>query len=484
MKSEIFVVNAVKSSDKAFSAVAEHIDCLDADRLVKLLQSPAKVKQEEKRLGLAQDQMFVYLEKIIRDSFERRPLPRLTYESLLALLKNDVQKHLSKILDWPAGDVLQTLFSVPALQDTLVFLGSATSRIPANAILLLSEILKRDHAQRLQNTYATTSNNWEIILKNEEWLESDAVQKLLESEAGITSPNPYQVLAGLIDEYNSMQESEEKPDEEAMLTGHLGALSLLSIRRRISSIINNFYEQSIQSAGNLPKSPIMRFLAPLINIYELGYVAKGIKQFMDTSSKLREILPIQDYSSTSIEEDKVDFFKPLMFFEEKTYSVSGYQLGNFEIRCTVDGKEQTILKVMGAPEWVCQQLKQDIPQLVPVKLRGEGDTLSERLLNTFFPLEPEGIARLREAINNMESAFIQAVVLSSDGSIPVIPNIWGYPIPDRLQFDELPVANDPEYVTDIDEHIAKLMSRYGYADNAVRRGVKRRQEESDQTEKE
>jgi hypothetical protein len=482
MKSEIFVVNAVKSSDKAFSAVAEHIDCLDADRLVKLLQSPAKVKQEERRLGLVQDQLFVYLEKIIRDSFERHPLPRLTYESVSVLLKNDVQKHLSGALDFPAeDDVLQTLFSVSALQDTLVFLGSATSRIPANAKLLLSEILKRDHAQRLQNTYATTSNNWEIILRNEEWLESDAVQKLLETEAGITSSNPYQVLASLIDEYNSMQESEEKPDEDAMF---LGALSLLSIRRRISSIINNFYEQSILNAGNLPKSPIMRFLAPLINIYELGYVAKGIRQFMATPSKLREILPIQDYSPILVEEDKVDVSKPLKYFEEKTYTVSGYQLGNFEIRCTVAGKEQTILKVVGAPEWVCQQLKQDIPQIVPVKLREEGNTVCERLLNTSFPLEPEGIARLREAVSNMESAFIQAVVLSSDGKISGIPNVWGSPIPDRLQFDELPVANDPEYVTDVEEHIAKLMSRYGFADNVVRRGLKPRQQEPDQGEKE
>jgi hypothetical protein len=482
MKSEILVVNAVKSSEKAFASVAAHIDCSDLERLMKVLQSPERVKQEERRLNLSKDQLFVFLEKAIRDAFEQRPLARLTREHLSALLENDLQKHLSKLLDCPVDEVLQSLFSVPSLQDTLEYLDRNASRFPANAKLLLNEILKPNNAQKLQNTYAATSSNWEIILKNEEWLEHDAIQRLTESDVATATMTPFQILGSLIDQYKATLDIEA--DKTSTDVGQIDAIGLLELRRRVSSIINNLYEQSITTSQSLPKSPIMQFIVSLIYIYELGYVAKGIHEFINTSSKLKELLATKDYFPMSIEENKVNAVKPLVYGEEKIYTLSGQEIGNFEIGCTVDGKEQTILKVIGAPEWVCRQLRQDIPQLTPLSLRGEGNTICERLLNISFPLEPERTMKLREAIGNMEPAFTQAVVLSSDGKISGIPNVWGSPIPDRLQFDELPVANDPEYVTDVEEHIAKLMSLYGLADNVVRRGVKPKQQESDQREKE
>lgn len=474
MKSEIFVVNAVKSSERAFSAVARHIDCRDLESLIKILQDPEKIARAARQLGLPKDQVFTFLAQVIHEAFKRQPVTRLTLGHLRALMDVKLQRQLAQGLNYPAQDVLQEIFSVPALQETLEYLGIDATKIPANAKLLLNEILKPGFAQQLEINYMATANNWEPIIENEGWLEDAVESKLLDLVSDDNVANPYQALAQLIDKYKEALNTDL--EVRATQPDQIDALGLLEIRRRLSWIIERLYDQAIEISENIvstqPDSPIMRLLTPIIYIYELGYVAKGIEHFLKTSYKLQDILPANGFFGMPVDEEKIDSTRALVYSEEKTFTLHGEPVGNFEIKCLTNNNEQILLKVNGAPIWVCQQLKKDIPNLAPKDLDPGGDQLYEQLLNTSFPIIQAEITKLKEAVYSLGPDFTQAVVLASDGMLKAVPNAWGDPIHAKLPYDGLPATNDPVYDITVDDLIAYQHTRYGYSEKALRRGMK------------
>ena len=121
---------------------------------------------------------------------------------------------------------------------------------------------------------------------------------------------------------------------------------------------------------------------------------------------------------------------------------------------------QNILHATDIKAWVFHQLSKDIPRLTPDELSLIGDQLHERLLNTSFPLLDPQIQRLKEVINELDLAFIRALVLCCETPIDRLPDLFRVELSDRVPYKELPAVNDPLYPKEVEDIIALHRATY------------------------
>jgi hypothetical protein len=88
-------------------------------------------------------------------------------------------------------------------------------------------------------------------------------------------------------------------------------------------------------------------------------------------------------------------------------------------------------------------------------------SLSQRLLNTSFPiLEPE-IRLLQIAVEELGDRFVQAVALACESPIEQIPEIWRKSISHRLPYSDLPAQADPLYSFGVEQIVLRHQHDYG-----------------------
>jgi hypothetical protein len=478
MKSEIFVVNSVRTSERAFSAVAEHIPSTDVSALLKVLQSSRRLRQAAVAMRVDYDKVFVHLAKAIDAAFNRQPVVHFSRDHMRMLLNADVQSLLKDVLACDPRDTLQTLFSVPHLQDTLDYVTEGRlSGLPTSAAYLINELLRSDRAQKLEFDHTTTSSNWERIVVDEEWLAPESGKRLLASSKARSVSTPVRALAEFLERSRQSEEEAVKID----LPGHqsIGPLGLLELRRRLSWIVEQLQTHALEdaenAAGAMLASPSMQILRPLLYLYEFGYVKQGLKAYMDYTRPLESLLPKQGLEVYSVDESKVIPTSNLSFAGEEPYIVAGQRVGTFSIKCKLSGQNelQTILRSTEVSGWAYDQLQQDIPRLRPNDLSPEGTGLADRLLKTSFPiLEPE-VRLLRQAVDQLGDRLTQAIALSCEKPILQIPDLWRGRVADRLPYMDLPARADPLYSEGVEDIIVRHQRTYDQVNRAIKvvRGI-------------
>jgi hypothetical protein len=464
VKSELFVINNVKFSEQAFSAVAELIPCRDLRELLKILQRPEELRKAAANLRVEYEAVFTHLEKAILDAFNRQVVARLTRDHLRLLQNADVQYALSELLGCEPNSALQTLFSVPSLQQTMESLtaGSAPS-LGSNAAQLLGELLKLHRVQQLELDYVTSENDWEPIVNGEEWLSplaADAL-KLVASGERITSSC---ALAEFVNK--TLEDKSETEGINLARPNVLGPLGLIALRRRLmwiqESLRNEIIECGKRAAATIPGSPSVKMLFPVLQLYEFGNIAKGLSSYINHGHVLKDLLPMNSETTSNVDQDKVVQDRPLVFSGESKYDLAGDQVGTFGISCylTDQRQPQNILRVTDVKAWVYRQLSQDIPKLTPAELSTTGEQLYERLLNTSFPLLDPQTRRLREVINKLDLAFLRAVALCCKPPIDQTPDLFRGELSFHLPYEELPSVADPLYPKEVEDIIELHKSTY------------------------
>lgn len=458
MRSELFVINSIESSERARSAVAELIPGRDAHDLRKVLQNSDKLRQAAASIRVNYEEIFEHLEKAIVDVFNRKTPVHLTKEHIRLLQNADVQSALVSLLGCAPDAVLQTLFSVSALQETLEYLtNSQAATFQAHAAQLLGEILKPNRAQQLEFDYNTTENDWEPIFEGEQWLSPAAEKLLMVSVATDVRTKSCQALAEFINRVKEDNSDASKIDLNKSNT--LGPLGLRELRRRLAWILESLHKETIEGAEkvamSLPGSPSVHLSLPVLQIYEFGNIAQGLRDYLNHAHTLRDLLPEKTVVLHDIEMERVIYESPLVFSGDQLYQVAGNQVGKLEIKCTLRDQHnpQTILSVTDVKAWIYHQLSHDIPKLTPDDLSLVGDQLHEQLLNTSFPvLEPQ-TRLLKEAVNTLDAAFVRAAALSCNVLIENIPELFRSKMASRLPYQELPCKTDPQYSQGIEEII-------------------------------
>jgi hypothetical protein len=478
MESELFVVNSVKASERAFSAVAEHIPSIDESALLKVLQSPRKLQQAAMNMRVDYDQVFRHLEQAIVEAFSRRTMPQLTREHVRLLLSADVKPLLADVLGCSSQEALQTLFSISSLQDTLDYLTDGRiSRLPANATQLMSEILRPDRAQRLEFEYTTTENNWEPIFIEEEWLSPRAAELLLKSDKLKSARTPFQALAELVDQSQEVEEGISEIDLHRSDT--IRPLGLLELRRRLFWIISRLHDQALEYAGNaarsMPASPSIQLLLPILHMHELGSIAQGLEAYINHTHVLWDLLPKDSFVGIAVDQDSVIRDRALIFSGEGLFTVADREVGTFEIKCALHTQRnpQLILRAHDVPAWVYNQLQQDIPKLTPNDLSPIGIELHQKLLFTSFPILEPQVRLLKEAVEQLGAEFDQTVALSCESPIEQIPGLWRESLAHRLPYQDLPAKTDPLYPEGIEQIIARHQRNYNqpYYSLRIVRGI-------------
>jgi hypothetical protein len=468
MESELFVINSVKTSERAFSAVAEYIPSMDVSALLKVLQDRHKLRQAATAMRVDDSKVFTYLQQAIMEAFSRRAMPQLTREHVRLLLNADVQRLLSGVLGCSPQEALQRLFSIPALQDTLDYLAEGrVARLPTNATQLVSEILRPLHAQKLEFDYTTTENSWESILKNEEWLSPASAALLMQSDKFKSARTPFQVLAELVDQ--SQEREEDTSEIDLYRSDIIRPLGLLELRRRLSWIISRLQDQALDDAGkaatNMPASPCLQLLPPLLHLYKMGAIAKGVKAYINHTHLLLELLPKDSFVGVKVDQASVVRDHALIFSGESQFTVADREVGTLEIKCVMHTQRnpQLILRAHDVPVWVYNQLQHDIPRLTPNDLSPIGNELYENLICTSFPILEPQVHLLKKAVEQLGDQFVQAVALSCESPVEQIPELWREIFIGHRPYQDLPAKVDPLYPEGVEQIIARHQRYYNQA---------------------
>ena len=323
MKSELFVINSVKFSEQAFSAVAELIPSVDVRDLLKILQNSERLRLASRNLGVEYQAIFAHLERAIVAAFNRRTVVHLTREHLQLLRNSDVQHALSELLGCVPNAALQTLFSVQSLQETLEYL--CAGNIPSlgsNAAQLLSEILKPHRVQQLEFDYVTTENDWELIVDGEQWLSSSASEVLMKAFAFGGQITPSRALAEFIKK--TLADKSETERIDIGRSDVLGPLGLIALRRRLTWIRENLGKEIIEcgerAAMSMPGSPSVTMLLPILQMYEFGNIAQGLKTYINQGHILKDLLPVNGVTLHDVDPERVVQDALLIFQERQSMS--------------------------------------------------------------------------------------------------------------------------------------------------------------------
>lgn len=476
-QSELFVVNSVRTSELAFSAATEKLSAsaLNSVELLKILKDPNQLKAHTRLMGSNNTrdddyyhQIFSTLEKSISSAFKPRATSLLTRKRLSLLLNEDVQEALAIHLGCHPREVVATLFSIEELRDTLDYLNDDGSESNSNnAVGLLSEILK--HGGSLEEEHCVTGNDWEFILKEEQWLEqedepkSKAVQKL---EALVSdTTNPYIALATLI-ERSQKDDVEQVKNNSLSLPNSIGSLGLIEVRRRLLWIINQLYEQANENfdaaAAVMPTSSTFELLPAVFHLYNLGWTLRGLKNYISPPITLSKVLTEDKIERNPVDVDAIALDQSLEFEVLEEFSVYENKYWSFEIRCGLKNKKfHTFLTAYEIRIEIAQEIQREISTLTPRQLGFSEKDLCDSLLESPFLNTDPVETLLRDAINELGlEKFSQIVAFSCSDPIEGVPPIWRKVIPEQLPYEELRVAADPVYSNGPAEIVRRYQEEY------------------------
>lgn len=468
MKSELFVINCVKTSERARLAVSEYIPSRDREDLLRTLQNSQRLQKVAMGMKIKRPDVFKELEKVIVASFSRQTPLKLTRDHVHKLLNADTQRMLAEALQCTLQDALQTLFSVSALQETLEFLTDGTVwPLPNNAMQILYEILKPSQAQQLEFEWQSTQNDWGTIFTEEEWLSDIAQQRLLKWDKLRRATTTIQALVEIIEQ--SQEQEEDISEIDLHRTDIIRAMGLLELRRRLSWIVDKLHDQIVENATNaaqhIPDSTVAQLLLPVLHIYKLGSMKQGIEVYIDPTHILFDLLSGHDWTPFEVDEEHIVDNRELLFSGQALYKVANREVGTFEIKCTISNQRepQIILRAQDIPTSIYGQLENDIPKLIPARLSPLGDKLWQRLLFTSFPVLEPHVRLLQRAVKLLGVDFVQAVILANENPTGKIPHIWKDALPHDSFQQALESENDPIYSEGVDQIIARYQGIYGNA---------------------
>lgn len=466
MKSEIFVVNIFNISEKARLAVGKYLGLANPDEVRKTLRSARRLEQALRNRQVPFENTFEALDRAIIEEFNRQRVHQLTRRHVEELLNVDVQVHLGEALGCHSRDVLNTLLSVPHLQNTFEAFYSSGRTAPTDIAQLLTDIL--DRAQEIELSLDTSPNNWEKVFRLEHWLLSDAEQMLADLGERQGIQDPYEGLAALIDEYEVEMSAPAQLAKQSQ-GDNLDYLGVLEVRRRSAFLISRLEDRAkelLQRASAIQvDSPQTQLLSTILPLYELGQIAKGLRNYLDFPFTLDNILTKESIVQYQVDEDKVTQGRALEFVEVSIYKVRELEFGSFEVRCFLSNRRnpQPLLQAQDVPIRAFHQLKKDISRLSPSELSPVGASLAERLLNTSFPIMDPDIMLLAEAVDQLGNRFIQAAALSLDQPVDIKPTTLSQSLNNRLPYQDLPAALDPSYDASVEQIITHIDQEYSQA---------------------
>lgn len=459
--SELFVINSIKNAHKvttfkpALSAVADEILAESLPQVLKILQNERRLKEaiEDIEKVKEDDLIFDHLRKVIFRSFEQKSLShsQFTLQHVERLLDADVHQRLAgKGFGDSQDNALQDLLNVPQLKETLKYLTGEREIVSNEALKLLTDILKPNHITTLQRDNNTT--NWKTIFEEEEWLTEHSIQLLNELERSNNENfQPFEVLAKLVDD-NQTEEHENFQENDQL--NILDSLTLLVLHRHILWIVNKLQDQSIDyvenAAKSLPDSPSLQLFLPILYLHGFGAIAKGINKYINYPKTLEDLLIGSNVEKFEAQEDKIHQHRPLVFTKMSVFEEDQQRkYGSFQIKYRLKGflaPSQPLLIARRVPIGIYRQLEKDIPKLTPNDLNIIGENLPQRLLNTFFPLLDPKEKLLKEAINQLGSTFIQAIALTFENPLEIIPEkIWAQQIEPYFSYQDLPIHAETSY---------------------------------------
>jgi len=283
MRGEIHLINLIKTSSQVREVVSKLLGSSrkpweTEERLDLLLRLPLKqtLSTLADRLECSRDQVFTKIVDRARPSTAGSYPLKLMLEHLREMDSVDTHSRLARILNCDPWDVLDELFDVQAILNTLFQFAPEMVRqilrpriskdrlLPAAGEAIRSILLVH---RRLEEHFGIEESDWGQLIDNQNWLRQTAVTRIVRfcSERGIVQPSASGFLVAALHEssHNWSSDGEDVP---------LDALAIIHIQQRISWIVQQLREQAYEVAQNiaarLPGSPLSRFQQHL-EFYEL-----------------------------------------------------------------------------------------------------------------------------------------------------------------------------------------------------------------------
>ncbi|HEY1349566.1 MAG TPA: hypothetical protein VGF67_08090 [Ktedonobacteraceae bacterium] len=427
MYGEMYVVQLIKSAERARSIASALLGVASKERQLDLLKEPDIVARLADALDCSEPEVFAEFARRMHDELMGNRLPPFTLAHLKQLDHHQVQAPLEDLLHCAFGEGLQSLFDPLRIKKTLLRIRAAeasSARLDSRSLLAL--VLRPEHLSRFEQQYDISFNAWGAFIQEEKWLKTEAVQRL----KGLAQPSrrreeeePLSLLAAFLDNLQAGQEGEQVPT--------FGKLALVYLRQRLLWVVASLREQAVQYAqksGALdPAQPAYGHLPAWIEIYERGAVLRAMPYLTPEKKPLTLFLPAANYTKVEQrQEGKADPRKPLVVTAQRTYEkrlirpsplrlrlFEKMLVGAFEVRGYLQGQEEAVslLQCQGLPLDIYEHLIAVIPQLIGADLASAGATLPDRLLNTPV-LVPDRLIRLLSlGVKALGPAFAQCLVL-------------------------------------------------------------------------
>jgi hypothetical protein len=441
MKNEFYIIHLIRSNEEARCQIAMSLGLppgLPWQQLFLHLNHNDFLRDMSTRFGCKESEVFTALRQIIEQNHVR--IKPLTTDDFYWLSWRGGRTTISGLLRCPVGEALQRLFDSEQLEHLLQDAGVVDEQqmkeFRGDSERLLNKFLSRDASRKLGD-YWGSSNRWEIL---EVMLHDQARQEL----SWVLNCPLRDVLTHLVARIRENYQGEPLKSQKLVFGEGKGFdfIALSKLRSICTRLERTIFESSRQFA-DFAKSRLLGYriagdLPALINYYIGGYFKSALEDILYSKQPLR----LLEFSKATTSPD--------MNLPETAILqiVSEPVLGNSEkvdviIQCrTHDSQPVQVLKLSEVGTKDIQHLQSHLPRTIG-DLPQIGATLSERLLNTFFPLAPGWRKSLREAIskqgddNLIDEAFVQCFVLSGGSLSPklIAPNL---PVSENIRIDHSP----------------------------------------------
>jgi hypothetical protein len=450
MNGEMYVVQLVKTSERARSVASRILRVASRERQLEVLKELNLVQQLTGPLDCSEQTVFTEFARRIRDELMRHSPSSFTLSHLQLLDADDVQIPLDNLLHCEPGKGLLSLFDPVKMKMTLQKVNptQAESALLASRSLLHA-ILLPQHISAIGQRYDVDFNSWGEFIQDEKWLKAEAIQWLRDYANGLNWPTehpPMSILAAFLDD---LQEGKAYQGTEYGQV--FDKLALAYLRQHLLWVVESLREQAVKHAQQAslldPSQPAYGHLPAWIELYERGAVLSAMPYLTPDRKPLSTFIPSANYKIVQSLEGKPDLKKHLLVEAKRTYEkgfIKKTTVGAFEIHCYLQGKEEAYpqLQCRGLPLDIYEHLIAVIPQLTGADLSLAGKTLPEQLLNTLVLVPDRFIRFVNSAVKELGPAFAQCLVLCGT-PLPIELDIPGRAdLNDKLPYKSMDSDND------------------------------------------
>ena len=469
MNGEMYVVQLVKSSERARSVASRYLGMASRDGQLEVLKELDLVPRLTGPLDCSEQTVFTEFAWCIRDELLRHSPSSFTLSHLRLLDDAHVQTPLDNLLDCQPGQGIQSLFDPVKMKGTLQKVNpTQAAAAPLASRSLLQAILLPRHVSAIEQRYDVDFNSWGEFIQQERWLKVEAIQRLRDYANKLKRPAehpPISILAAFLDDLQ-----EGKADRV------FDKLALAYLRQRLLWVVESLREQAIKRAQNAsildPSQPAYGHLPAWIEIYERGAVLRAMPYLTPDRKPLSTFIPSANYKIIQSLDGKPDLKKPLVVRAERKYEkgwIRKTKVGAFEIHCYLQGKEEAYpqLQCHGLPLDIYEHLIAVIPQLTGADLSPAGTTLPERLLNTLVLVPDRFIRFISSGVKQLGPAFAQCLVFCGT-PLPIELDIPGRAdLNDKLPYKS--IASDDDIAFSLSARAIKddILSSYHQKNRSV-----------------